>query len=399
MADSLRLAQLISELPSDRVETVAWIDGEARGDAALIAMACDERLMKPKSVLGGPGEATIRAQDVLDLEDQWLQLARRKEREAVEFYGLLTPEIELTEYTHRRGRVEWGWATLFERRLDAAEWTAGKEQTYPQGMTPEQAIAERWVDDTSGDLMQVAARWDLRELPAPKRVGALEHFLQNLANQEWLLTMLVAAGFICFSREMTTPGIGVYGFLSAACFLAFFWLRFLDGTVEWLEILLCVGGMVALAIELFILPGFGIFGIGGFIMLATGLILASQTFVVPRNDYQWGKLAGNSMQVAIACGIVMALAVVFRHHIERLPFVRWLKLAPPPADAPTPPSHDASWESATGTTTTRCAPWGMAMIRGELRQVHAANELIETGTPIIVTGTRGNTLEISRHGA
>ncbi len=65
--------------------------------------------------------------------------------------------------------------------------------------------------------------------------------------------------------------MGLAGFLSLLCMALFFWMKFLDGTVEWLEITLCVGGILALALEIFVLPGFGVFGFGGFIMLAAGL--------------------------------------------------------------------------------------------------------------------------------
>ncbi len=57
------------------------------------------------------------------------------------------------------------------------------------------------------------------------------------------------------------------------------------------EILLFVAGMTALAIEIFILPGFGLFGIGGLLMVITALVLASQTFIFPSNSEQLTLIA------------------------------------------------------------------------------------------------------------
>ena len=38
-----------------QVRTVAYIPEQARADAALVALACDQFVMHPRAVLGGPG--------------------------------------------------------------------------------------------------------------------------------------------------------------------------------------------------------------------------------------------------------------------------------------------------------------------------------------------------------
>ncbi len=80
--------------------------------------------------------------------------------------------------------------------------------------------------------------------------------------------------------ELGSPGVGVGGFTSALCFLGFFWIEGLNGNVEWLEVLLFVAGIISLAIELFVLPGFGLFGIGGLVMMLVSIVLASQNVCV-----------------------------------------------------------------------------------------------------------------------
>ena len=48
-----------------------------------------------------------------------------------------------------------------------------------------------------------------------------------------------------------------------------------------LEIVLFLVGVACLVLEVFIIPGFGIFGLGGGVMVLASLVLASQTFVLP----------------------------------------------------------------------------------------------------------------------
>jgi len=53
--ESRQLANYLLSLDHSQVRTVAYIDHEARGDAALIAMGCDQVVMEPKATLGGAG--------------------------------------------------------------------------------------------------------------------------------------------------------------------------------------------------------------------------------------------------------------------------------------------------------------------------------------------------------
>ena len=54
--ESKRLADYLIGLPREEVRTVAYIPSEARADAALVALACDQIVMHPRAILGGPGQ-------------------------------------------------------------------------------------------------------------------------------------------------------------------------------------------------------------------------------------------------------------------------------------------------------------------------------------------------------
>ena len=52
-AYSLNLANFLASQDSSKRRTVAYIPGEARGDAAFIALACDHIVMHPQAILSG----------------------------------------------------------------------------------------------------------------------------------------------------------------------------------------------------------------------------------------------------------------------------------------------------------------------------------------------------------
>ncbi len=86
--------------------------------------------------------------------------------------------------------------------------------------------------------------------------------------------------------------------------------------------ILFVAGVSCVALEVFVLPGFGIFGLGGGAMILASLVLASQTFVLPRNAYQMAEFQNSLLVVAAAVvGIVVAVATINRW-LPRAPMLR-----------------------------------------------------------------------------
>ena len=58
------------------------------------------------------------------------------------------------------------------------------------------------------------------------------------------------------------------------------------------------------------MPGFGVFGVGGGIMVLLSIVLASQTFIFPRNAYQLEQVPGSLFTMVVACGGVMSARLV-----------------------------------------------------------------------------------------
>ena len=59
VADALRLANFLGDLDPSKVRTVAYVPSEARSDAAIIALACDQLVVHPRTVLGGSGRTSL----------------------------------------------------------------------------------------------------------------------------------------------------------------------------------------------------------------------------------------------------------------------------------------------------------------------------------------------------
>ena len=87
--------------------------------------------------------------------------------------------------------------------------------------------------------------------------------------------------------EITSPGFGVPGTIAIIAFLIIFLGGALLGTVGSLEIVLFLLGVILLVIEIFLIPGFGVTGISGIVLMIAALVLARQEFVIPRVPWEW----------------------------------------------------------------------------------------------------------------
>ena len=111
-----------------------------------------------------------------------------------------------------------------------------------------------------------------------------------ILNHPLVTALLFVVGLIALYIEFAAPGIGLGGLTALLCFTLFFWSRFLGGTAEWLEVMLFVAGVLLLLVEIFLIPGFGLWGATGFVLLITSLVLASEPFLIPQTQREVASL-------------------------------------------------------------------------------------------------------------
>ena len=388
---SLVLANRLAAFDPARVRTVAYVPRQARGDAALVALACDELVMHPDAVLGGEGDAAIAGRQATALTASWREgVAKQRERAWSLPVALVVPGLVVEQATRRgTGRVEYFSGEELAARDDRDEWTVGaKVGTGPIQLTGRSAeslgLATHVVDGFDGLVKTYGLTGDI----ALSEPGWADRLLDALASPglAWLLLLIGGAGLYI---ELHTPGFGLGGFVSMVAFIVYFWSQYLHGTSGWLEVMLFLAGLFCLAAEIFVLPGFGVLGLGGGVLLIASLVLASQSFVLPTNAYQIRQLQWSLLGILGAAVGVSLLGVLLRRWLPSTPVLRNVLLEPPAAA--TQAFEEEGIEEligAEGTTTTRLAPAGKARIDGRVRDVTSDGSLVEPGTPVRVVEVR-----------
>ena len=339
--------------------TVVLITREAISGGALIALGADEIIVSQNAKFGDIGEIQF------DMD----QMAFR----------LIEPKIE--SYLSRDAR---DIAESKGRPPALAEAMVDKDALVylnEQGEEPEFKIVRSDADD------KPEAPWALVEETGPERfltvsgkrardLGIAQGFAENreeLANDlgfaladtrvyrrtttdrvvhvlNWPLVtgLLVVVGLVSLFVEFSAPGIGIGGLLACLCACLFFWSRFLGGTSGWLEVILFVAGLLFLATELFIIPGFGIPGLMGILLMLASFILACQDFVVPTNSVQTDQFLWSFVTLAGSSIAFIAVAIFVTKRVGTMPLLKGLVLEAPAVD--TAPAEKENRKSATAQT-------------------------------------------------
>jgi len=400
--DSMRVAQILASPTLNRVRTVAYVPKEARADAALIALACDQVVVGPHAVLGGAGAYAPGADEICETTRVIREiLAKKKTRSWSLPAAMIDPDLVVYRYT-RAGVTEFMCEAEAAEQPAADKWQRGEAVTRRGQVF--QAVGQEAVDfrlavRTADDFRQFKAQYGLQNDPALLEPGWADFLIDALASPG-LAVLLLVVGFVALYAELHAPGMGIGAFIAAVCFLLFFWSRFLGGTAGWLEVMLFLMGVSCLALEVFVLPGFGIFGLGGGAMVLASLILASQTFVLPHNPYQFAQMQQTLWTIGGAAVGIVVLAFFLRRWLPRAPLFDRMLLEPPsPSEAETISHRETLLDAsdlvgARGTTTTPLMPGGKARFGNRVLDVIAEGEAIGRGSEVVVVEVRGNRIVV-----
>ncbi len=400
LSDSMNLANYLAELDRSKVRTVAYVPAEARGDAALIAMACDQLVMGRDAVLGGPGAGEYSPDD-LQLARETLRenLAPKKSRSWSLIAALVDPDLRVFRCTQKRdGVVEYFSDEELKAQADPDGWDRGEPITKagdPLRVKGDRAAELGIARHTAADFAAFRQLYGLEDDLVLAEPSWADHLIDALAEPTvaWLLLLIGGAALYA---ELQAPGIGAGGFVAGVCFLLYFWSKHLDGTAGWLEVLLFAGGVCCILLEMFVLPGTAIFGLGGGLLIIASLVLASQTFVLPHNEYQLSQLRDSLLGLAAAGAGIVVVAMLMRHYLPHSPWFSHVVLEPPSNAELEDLDHRESLVDLAhllghqGLATTQLTPSGKARFGDELVDVIADGEVISRGAEVVVVGVQGN---------
>ncbi len=261
-ADSIRTKILNSSIP-----VYVFIDNNAASAGALISIACDSIYMRPGANIGA---ATVVNQTGEQMPDKYQSYMRSTIRATAEAHGkdtIITPTDTIIKWVRDPKIAE---AMVDERIYIPGIIDSGKVLTF----TTLEAIKFGYCEGVANSVDEVLGLLHLKPYKLvtfePSFYDGLKGFLTSPVLRGLLI--LIILGGLYF--ELQSPGIGFPLILAATAAILYFAPLYLDGLAANWEILLFIIGVALIAVEIFVLPGFGLAGISGIILALTGLILS-----------------------------------------------------------------------------------------------------------------------------
>jgi len=398
------------------MKTVAYVNDRALGVSALLPLACRDIILKQNGRMGdvrriitSRGRFESLSEDqILGLSKKAAFLAEQKGHPPAVAQAMVDPALEVVEALDQQTGAT---RLLLRDEAEAARDRFQNLQTRKEAGAPLILSGDDAAAFGVGRVVhndeELKALYGLQGKQIRVEGPGWVDSLVTVLTDPYVSWLLLFVGLFMLVLELKLPGIGLPAITAALAFTLFFWSHYLSGTADQLEIILFLVGLISLAIELFVLPGFGVFGMAGIALMLASIVMASHTFTWPTQEYEYREMGLTLLQVVLSLVGVGAGAVMLARFFPVIPFFNRLILKPEPwdagetADPMAKPSMDG-YESLTfligetGRTTSPLRPTGKAKFGNLLIDVTADNFYIEPDSLIEVVDVQGNRVIVKK---
>jgi len=358
--------QIKDAILSSKVLTIAFVNNRAISAGALIALSCNKIVMVPGSSIGA---ATV------------VDETGKKQSEKYQSYM----RSEMRSTAERNGRR----TDIAEGMVDERIVVVGlDDSTKLITLTSEEALKYKIADTVITDFKDLLVAYNLKNAEEVQLTSNWAEDVVRFLNNPIVSSILIMIGFFGLMAEIKSPGWGVAGTAALISLSLFFGSSYILQLASILEILLFVFGLGLLLAEIFIIPGFGIAGISGIILIFASIFLAllgSKPFIdMERVSISIIQLSGAMLFALVGMFFLVKYLpkstafnklVLSESELAEKGFVSY------------PSDKDLVGKEGIAFTTLR--PGGTAEINGRRIDVVAESEFITQGTKIKVVRVEG----------
>lgn len=215
----------------------------------------------------------------------------------------------------------------------------------------------------------------------------------------WATSMiLVMVGITCLILELKMPGVSLPGVIAAICFVLFFSAHAGFNQIGVLAILLFALGLLMVLLEVFVLPGFGVPGITGILLMLGSLGLVAYGHW-PRSNSEWYGFGKSLSPFGISVLGAVISAYFLAKYLPNIPYANRLFLKPPSVETEEGElqlvDHPLRAElvgllGTIGVAATPLRPAGKVQFGDQFVDVVAESGYVQPGTRVQVVEIEGN---------
>jgi membrane-bound serine protease (ClpP class) len=372
-ADSIRTKILKSKIP-----VYILIENNAASAGALISIACDSIYMMPGATIGA---ATVVDQSGNQVPDKYQSYMRKKMRATAEQKGR-NPEI--------------AEAMVDPDKVVPGVSDSGKVVTF----STNEAILHGFCEAQVGSMDEALLRsgiteYDLKKYEATWVDSAIGLLINPVVSG--ILIMIIIGG-IYF--ELQTPGVGFPILAAAIASIFYFMPLYLEGMAENWEIILFFVGIILFAVEVFVLPGFGIAGIAGLTIMAALVLSLVQNTGLDFSGVDISQIFKALLTVILSIALSATFAIFFGFKFfDSALFSRFVLHAEQNKSEgyiSTGITIELQFEGKEAITHTVLRPSGKVLIDNEEYDATSTEGFIEAGEKVIVERYENAQLFVSR---
>jgi len=337
----------------------AYVNRRALSAGAMIALSADRLYMRPGSTIGAATPVVGEGQRA---SEKMVSAMRSEFRALAEERGFDPAIAE---------------AMVDENVAVEGISGAGKLLTLTTSEAVDLGVATGVVDDWPALVASVG----LEGAPVRDMSPNWAERIVRLLTNPLLAPLLLSLGFMGLVIEIRTPTFGLAGAVGLLCLTAFFGARFVVHLAGMEEAILLAAGAGLIALEVFVIPGFGVAGLAGGVTVMTALML-SMLGSYPTVSEVISALG----IIAVSILVVGALAYAVLRH---LPFSRAMsgvlldRATTQEAGYLSAPDRP-DLEGRIGEALTDLRPSGTASIDGERIDVVTEGPWVEKGDSVVV---------------
>ncbi len=405
---ALEIVDHLNNIPKSKI--ISFVAKRAISAGALIALAGNELVMKHDTLIGdcapimmsGDGPKMLGEKVQSPLRATFRTLAKRNGYPALLAESMVSLDMEVYEVTFPNKKILMDLVDFEDLTQVEKDTVLSKKTIVAKGelltMTNIEAVDLGFSKASVANIDEMLTARGYMDVEIIRiEESWSETFVRYIGSITQIL-MLIGLGALYF--EYKSPGFGVFGIVGIVCLGFVFFNQYMVGLADYTELLILLIGISFLAVEVFVLPGFGIAGIAGLTIISIGLILMMQDFVIPDPSLPWqGELMFQNLVRVLVTFLVATISIllIFRFVLPKLSSV----IGGPYLSGNLGDSHVARAEDKgvkigdIGTADSLLRPSGKIVVENRLLDAITDGEFIEQGTIVRIIRIEGNRIIVT----
>ena len=360
--------------------TIAFINRRAISAGALISLSCEKIYMTGGGLIGAATAVDMTGKKgsekvISFMREEMASTAEKRGRSKEIARGMVDEELTFTHLVIGGDSI----------KVDDIE---GRKDGKLISLTTEQALKYKIADGTAENMEALLDSLGYSSVQTIETTENWSEAIVRFLTNPVVASLLTTFGFLGILFELQSPGWGIPGFVGLACLILSLSASYIAQLATMSDMLFVLTGLALILLEVLVIPGFGIAGLGGIGLMIYGLYLLLLPDI-PVSEEVLGQAMDGFLigLVGAVIGLVLLVKLMIKTKF-------WEQLTAPDTQKKEDGySNTLGWESLqgeTGIADTDLHPSGWVRVKDQRIFVVSEGEFIEEGKEIKILSVDGN---------